>query len=81
MADNSQKVPESVPGAWYVDTTCTPCRVCMDVPLAPNFIKYKDDDSNNYVYFYRQPEGDDETKAAEEAAAVCPQNAIGNDGA
>jgi len=38
-------------------------------------------DSETYVFFHKQPEGDDETKMAEEAIAVCPTNAIGNDGA
>ena len=78
MADNTHKLPENVPGAWYVDDTCTPCRVCLDVPLADQFLKYNDGET--YVYFHKQPSSPEETAAAEEAAAVCPQNAIGNDG-
>jgi ferredoxin len=78
MADNTHKLPENVPGPWYVDDTCTPCRVCLDVPLAENFLKYNDDES--YVYFYKQPEGDEEVNAAAETMAICPQNSIGNDG-
>ncbi len=77
MADNTAKLPENVPGAWYVDSTCTPCRVCLDE--APQLLKYNDGET--YVYFYKQPEGAEELAAAENAAAVCPQNAIGNDGA
>jgi ferredoxin len=31
MADKNNKVPENVPGPWYVDNElCTPCRVCLD---------------------------------------------------
>lgn len=78
MAEKSQKVPENVPGPWYVDDTCTPCRVCLDVPLAENFLKYNDDET--YVYFYRQPEGPEEIESATETMAICPQNAIGEDG-
>lgn len=78
MADKTHKLPESVPGAWYVDDTCTPCRVCLDVPLADQFLKYNDDET--YVYFYKQPEGEDEINAANESMAICPQAAIGNDG-
>ncbi|MHA3770852.1 ferredoxin [Verrucomicrobiota bacterium sgz303538] len=78
MADKAHKLSESVPGAWYVDDTCTPCRVCLDVPLADQFLKYNDDET--YVYFYKQPEGDDEINAASEAMAICPQAAIGADG-
>ena len=79
MADNTHKLPENVPGAWYVDDTCTPCRVCLDVPLADQFLKYNDGET--YVYFYKQPEGDEEINAANETLAICPQAAIGNDGA
>jgi len=78
MADKNNKLPENVPGAWYVDNTCTPCRTCMEVAGADALLKYNDGET--YVYFHKQPAGDDETKVAEETAAVCPQNAIGNDG-
>ena len=77
MADSTHKVAENVPGPWYVDDTCTPCRVCLDVPLAENFLKYNDDET--YVYFYKQPEGAGEQEAANEAMAICPQAAIGMD--
>lgn len=76
MADITAKLPENVPGAWYVDNTCTPCRVCLDE--APQLLKYNDEET--YVYFYKQPEGDEELAAAENAMAICPQNAIGSDG-
>ena len=78
MADNTHKLAENVPGAWYIDDTCTPCRVCLEVPLADQIMKYNDDET--YVYFHKQPEGDEEINAANEAMAICPQNAIGSDG-
>ena len=78
MADKSAKLPENVPGAWYVDNTCTPCRTCMEVAGADAFLKYNDGET--YVYIFKQPEGAEELAAAENAAAVCPQNAIGSDG-
>ena len=56
MADNTHKLPENVPGPWYVDDTCTPCRVCLDE--APQLLKYNDDET--YVYFFKQPEGPEE---------------------
>ena len=77
MADKSAKLPENVPGAWYVDNTCTPCRTCMEVAGADAVLKYNDGET--YVYFHKQPEGD-EVAVAQEALSVCPQNAIGNDG-
>jgi ferredoxin len=78
MADKNSKLSENVAGAWYVDSTCTPCRTCMEVAGADALLKYNDGET--YVYFHKQPSGDDEVKVAEETAAVCPQNAIGNDG-
>jgi ferredoxin len=50
--------------------------VCLDE--APQLLKYNDDET--YVYFFKQPEGDEELAAAENAMAICPQNAIGSDG-
>src|SRR6266576_3381576 len=76
MADKASKQPQNVPGPWYVDTTCTPCRVCLDE--APNLLKYNDDETA--VYFFKQPENDEETAAAQRAMEICPTLAIGNDG-
>ncbi|MEA3211729.1 MAG: ferredoxin [Chthoniobacter sp.] len=78
MADKTIKVPENVPGPWYVDTTCTPCRTCMEVAGADTLLKWNEDETK--VYFYKQPEGEAETAIAEETLAVCPTLAIGNDG-
>ena len=76
MADKTRKLPENVPGKWYVDDACTPCRVCLDE--APQLLKYRDDESA--VYFYKQPENEEEESAAQRAMDVCPTLAIGNDG-
>ena len=40
--------------------------------------QYNDDET--YVYFYKQPENEEETAAAQRALDVCPTLAIGNDG-
>lgn len=77
MADKNNKVPQNVPGPWYVDNElCTPCRVCLDE--APGLLQYNDDESK--VFFFKQPEGDEELAAAQAACDVCPQAAIANDG-
>lgn len=78
MADKNSKVPENVPGPWYVDTTCTPCRTCMEVAGADSLLKWND--SETYVYFHAQPADDAQKAIAEETMAVCPTNAIGSDG-
>jgi ferredoxin len=76
MADKNSKQPLTVPGAWYVDTTCAMCRMCLEE--APNLLKVNDDETA--VYFLKQPEGDAETAAAQRSMEVCPTLAIGNDG-
>ena len=76
MADKNSKQPLNVTGAWYVDTTCTMCRTCLEE--APNLLKTNEDETA--VYFAKQPEGDVETAAAQRSMEVCPTLAIGNDG-
>ena len=79
MADKNNKVPQNVPGPWYVDQElCTPCRTCMEVAGADRIIKYNDDETK--VYFHKQPDGAEESAIAKETLDVCPQQAIANDG-
>lgn len=76
MADPADRVPESVPGTYYVDSQCIDCDVCRDT--APDNFTRSDD--NGYSYVYKQPETDDERQLCEEALQTCPVEAIGNDG-
>lgn len=82
MADNSIRLPENAPGAWYVDDTCTPCHVCLD-EAGPSsgfsLLQYNADETK--VFFTRQPESADDLAAAQRALEICPTAAIGNDGA
>ena len=78
MADKTNKVPENVPGPWYVDTTCTPCRTCLEVEGADTLIQWNADETK--VFFHTQPADDAAKVIAEEMLAVCPTAAIGNDG-
>ncbi|MDY0387563.1 MAG: ferredoxin [Methanolobus sp.] len=76
MADKNNKMPENVPGPYYVDDNCIACQVCADE--APDHFKMGDDNSGAYVF--KQPENDEEKKACEKALSICPVDAIGNDG-
>lgn len=76
MADKANRQPENVPGAWYVDTTCAICGMCMDE--APHLLKYSD--NGTHAYFYKQPGNAEENASAQRALDVCPTLAIGNDG-
>ena len=76
MADKSEKQPENVKVAWFVDTNCIDCDVCRET--APNnFTQQKD---KGYSYVYKQPENDAEAAQCREAMESCPVEAIGNDG-
>ena len=76
MADPTDKVPENVPGPFYVDMQCIDCDVCRDT--APdNFTR---SDQHNYSYVFKQPTNDEERALCEEAMVSCPVEAIGNDG-
>jgi ferredoxin len=81
MADKSIRLPENVPGPWYVDDTCTPCHVCLD-EAGPqsgfSLLQYNDDETK--VYFVKQPVSPEELAAAQSALEICPTAAIGDDG-
>ncbi|MGA9996600.1 MAG: ferredoxin [Pyrinomonadaceae bacterium] len=76
MPDRNDRLPENVPGTFYVDSTCIDCDVCRDT--APeNFTR---DDEHQYSFVYKQPENAEESAQCEEALGACPVEAIGNDG-
>ncbi len=76
MADASRKVPENVPGRFYVDATCIDCDLCRET--APgNFVRQ---DAEGYSYVARQPDDPAEEAACLAAMEECPVEAIGNDG-
>jgi len=77
MADLNSRLPENVPGVFYVTNQCTDCGMCPE--LAPTVFKRNDD--QGYSVVFHQPESETERQAADEAAASCPTDAIGNDGA
>ena len=75
MADRNQKLPENVPGSFYVDNTCIDCDQCRSV--APQFFARHDE--GGYSYVHRQPVTPEEIILANEAME-CPTESIGNDG-
>jgi ferredoxin len=76
MADPEDKLPDNVPGAWYVDSNCIDCDVCRTT--APNNFEANEDEG--YSFVSKQPENDEEKALMEEAMESCPTEAIGNDG-
>ena len=76
MADPNDRVPENVPGTYYVDTNCIDCDVCRDTS-PDNFTRA---DAPGYSFVFKQPQSDAERALCEEALLACPVEAIGNDG-
>jgi ferredoxin len=77
MAFVKDKLPDNVPGKYYVDRQCIDCDVCRDTSPA-NFTR---NDENGYSYVYKQPSTPDEIELCEEALNACPVEAIGDDAA
>jgi ferredoxin len=76
MADKTNKLPENVPGAFYVDDQCIDCDACRET--APEFFQRNDD--KGYSFVYRQPATPEEVALCQEAMQGCPVEAIGEDG-
>jgi ferredoxin len=77
MADPANKLPENVPGRFYVDDQCIDCDACRET--ASEFFRRNED--KGYSYVYRQPKTPEEEALCQEAKEGCPVEAIGDDGA
>ncbi|HTH37968.1 MAG TPA: ferredoxin [Pyrinomonadaceae bacterium] len=76
MAEIRDKLPDNIPGKFYVDRECIDCDVCRDTSPA-NFAR---NDENGYSYVRKQPENEAEFDLCVEALNACPVEAIGDDG-
>ena len=76
MANARDKVPESIPGPFYVDSQCIDCDVCR-VTAPANFQRHAE---NPYSFVFAQPSNAEERAQCEEAMDSCPVEAIGSDG-
>jgi ferredoxin len=76
MADCNDKLPDNVPGKYYVDSNCIDCDVCRTT--APNNFAANEDEG--YSYVCKQPENEEEEALCRQAMEECPVEAIGDDG-
>ncbi len=76
MAVKENKVPENLPGKFYVDDQCIDCDLCRD--MAPTYFARSDE--GGYSYVKKQPTTEGEAQECTEAMEGCPVNAIGDDG-
>ncbi len=74
MASLSRRLPENVPGDFYVDESCIDCDACRQI--APEIFRDHGDRSS----VYRQPAGAAETFRALQALVACPTGSIGAEG-
>lgn len=72
MANLQLRLPENVPGDFFVDSTCIDCNTCSQ--LAPSVFR----DHGEQCSVYRQPAGDIETRLAMMALVACPTGSIGS---
>jgi glyoxylase-like metal-dependent hydrolase (beta-lactamase superfamily II)/ferredoxin len=71
MASPEKRLPENVPGDFYVDSTCIDCDACRQ--LAPGVFRDHGDQSS----VYRQPANAAETLRAMQSLVACPTGSIG----
>jgi ferredoxin len=76
MADRTAKVPENVPGRFYVDATCIDCDLCRE--KAPRH--FTRDLAGRHSYVFHQPSDPAGEAECTGAMEECPVEAIGRDG-
>ena len=74
MANIHERLPENVPGDFFVDATCIDCDTCSQ--LAPTVFH----DHGEQCSVYRQPASDADTRLALMALVACPTGSIGTTG-
>ena len=72
MAEQPTKLPNNVPGEYYVSEECDGCAYCGMV--APEAFEF--DKPTNTYYVSRQPETQDEAQLVSDAMEDCPVDAI-----
>ena len=75
MGDQPNRLPQNVPGRFYVTEDCLACEACQQV--APNNFRYGE---NGLSYVFKQPSTTDEEKQCQEAVSDCPMEAVKSDG-
>jgi len=71
MANLQQRLPENVPGDFFVDSSCIDCDTCSQI--APNVFR----DHGEQCSVHSQPQTEAETQLAMMALVACPTGSIG----
>lgn len=75
MATITERLPLNVVGRFYVDSSCIDCDQCRTE--APGL--FERDAESGTSYIKRQPVTAEEIEEAQQAAANCATNSIGDD--
>jgi len=75
MANILDRLPQNVPGRFYVDSTCTDCDLCRGHASS----HFRRDDETGYSFVFHQPETEEEIALCREALEGCPTESIGED--
>jgi ferredoxin len=73
MAELENRLPQNIPGRFYVDDSCIDCDLCRG--NVPDFFRRDDDIGLSHVF--RQPTKPEEIQQCLEALEDCPTNSIG----
>jgi len=73
MPNLEDRLPQNVPGCFYVDSSCIDCDLCRG--NAPDF--FRRDDDIGYSIVFRQPVREAEIQLCVEALESCPTESIG----
>ena len=76
MATLTDRLPENIAGAYYVDSSCIDCDQCR--VMAPDFFGRND---NGFSFVKRQPVAPEEIAMVDEAMNSCATASIGKEGA
>ncbi|HKP47769.1 MAG TPA: MBL fold metallo-hydrolase [Pyrinomonadaceae bacterium] len=71
MANILERLPQNVPGDFYVDATCIDCDTCSQ--LAPSIFR----DHGDQCSVFQQPRGPEEERLALMSLVACPTGSIG----
>ena len=77
MASFEHRIPDNIPGKFYVDDQCIYCDLCREI--APSVFRQQQQ-RDGQAFVFHQPSTPEELRAAIEAFEGCPYDAIGADG-
>ena len=73
MAIPAERVPENIPGLYYVDKTCIYCALCVET--SPEVFRCVE--GKGWAAIFRQPGTHSEVASANRALNLCPTASIG----